>query len=429
MFELIEAFKNELTTNSTLSGFAGGAVIMSLFTAVFYYLRSFPVIFFKFLLYQLTVNIVLTNDDYIFSIVNEWFSRHEYSNRARRIRATHHTFDNTLWSIAPGFGWHLLFLNKRPVFINRVIEKDGTTDIKSKESYTILTIGRKQKTIRTLLTEAAGIINNENLTDIYTWSDYWHLSCSREMRGPQTIVLKEGQFKRINEDIRQFRSSSEWYFSKGVPYRRGYLFFGDPGTGKTSIISVLSGIYKAPIYILSINGVKGDNAILRAIQSVPNGSFVLIEDVDAAKNFNKRKPKKRDKVSDSMSGESNQPLAENEDSLGVTLSGLLNAIDGVGSKDGRILFMTTNHPEKLDEALIRPGRIDVKEEISLFGPDEAKKMIKMFYENATEDQINKAASLIKTPISPAVLQNIFMKNKNDLSLATREMMKVCRKAS
>ena len=240
MFELIEAFKNQLLTNSIVSGVAGGAILMSLLTATFYYLKSLPVIFMKFIINQITVTIVITNDDYVFSIVNEWFSRHEYSAKARRIRVTANTFDNTLWSISPGFGWHLLFLQKRMVLIKRVIEKEGSTDIRVKESYTIVTFGRKQKTIRKLLTEAAGIVKKENVTDIYTWSDYWQLSCSREMRGPQTIVLKEGQFDRINEDIRQFKISSEWYFSKGVPYRRGYLFFGNPGTGKTSVISVLS---------------------------------------------------------------------------------------------------------------------------------------------------------------------------------------------
>lgn len=428
MFELIEAFKTQLMTNDVVSGVAGGAIIMSLCTAVFYYLKSVPKLFIDFFMTQLTVNIVITSDDYIFSIVNEWFSRHEYSSRARRLRVTANTFDSTMWSIAPGLGWHLLFLNKKPVLIKRVIDKEGSLDARVKESYTVVTIGRKQDTVRTLLTEAAGIIKKENVTDIYTWSDWWNLSCSREMRGPQTIVLKDGQFERINDDINQFKSSSEWYFSKGVPYRRGYLFFGEPGTGKTSVISVLSGIHKAAIYILSINGVKNDNAILRAVQSVPVGSFILIEDVDAAKNFNKRKPKKQKKPEKIVetTGELN---AEDSDSMGVTLSGLLNAIDGVGSKDGRILFMTTNYPEKLDDALIRPGRIDVKEEISLFGIDETRRMIKMFYEDAEDNQINKAASLVKTPISPAVLQNIFMKYKDDLPSATREMMKVCRKAS
>lgn len=412
LFELIDSFKNELSTNSVLSGFASGAVIMSLLTALFYYLKSFPKIFFQFIFHQLTVKMVITNDDYIFNVVNEWFSRHEYSKKARRIRVTSYTFDNTLWTIAPGFGWHLIFIKKRPVLINRVIHEESTNDIKRKETYTILTIGRNQKTIRNLLSESAVIVRKENLIDIYTWWDYWMLSCNEEMRSPSTLVLKDKQFERINNDIISFKNSKDWYLSKGVPYRRGYLLYGPHGTGKTSLVSVLAGIHKADIFILSINGMKDDNEVLRAFQNVPSGSFILIEDVDAAKNFRKRNDEN-----------------ESVKTSGVTLSGLLNAIDGVGSKDNIILFMTTNFREKIDSALIRPGRIDVKEEISLFGKEEVRKMVKLFYNDETSDQIEKAVSLIKVPISPAVLINIFTVNKDNISSAIREMIKLLQKSS
>ena len=126
---------------------------------------------------------------------------------------------------------------------------------------------------------------------------------------------------------------------KGVPYRRGYLLHGPPGTGKTSFTQAIAGALKLNICYLNLsNGNMDDDGLNRALNNAPSQSIILLEDIDGIFVA-------RESVNQGRDG-------------GVSFSGLLNALDGVRSQEGRILFMTTNHKEKLDPALLRPGRCD-----------------------------------------------------------------------
>lgn len=132
-----------------------------------------------------------------------------------------------------------------------------------------------------------------------------------------------------------------WYKNKGVPYRRGYLLYGPPGTGKTSFTQAIAGELKLNICYLNLSGGNlCDDGLNRALNDAPADSIILLEDIDGI--FIQR---------EEVQGNKRRRRR-------VTFSGLLNALDGVRSQEGRILFMTTNHKEKLDPALLRPGRCD-----------------------------------------------------------------------
>jgi chaperone BCS1 len=135
---------------------------------------------------------------------------------------------------------------------------------------------------------------------------------------------------------------------RGIPYRRGYLLYGLPGTGKTSFISALAGHFGYSICMLSLSErTLDDDRLNYLLNNAPPNCFMLLEDVDAA--F----------VSRDLFDNSQHRAYEGM--TRVTFSGLLNAIDGVTSTEERLLFMTTNHIDRLDPALIRPGRVDVKQ--------------------------------------------------------------------
>ena len=131
------------------------------------------------------------------------------------------------------------------------------------------------------------------------------------------------------------------YIDRGIPYRRGYLMHGPPGCGKSSFVAALAGELGYDICVLNLSdsGLT-DDRLSHALSTTPPTSLVLLEDIDAA--FVQRSANDR-------GGRQSH----------VTFSGLLNALDGVAAGEERILFMTTNHLDRLDPALIRPGRVDV----------------------------------------------------------------------
>ena len=146
----------------------------------------------------------------------------------------------------------------------------------------------------------------------------------------------------------------------GIPYRRGYLLHGPPGCGKTSFALVLASELKLNICILNLSQEgMSDNNLAETLRSAPENAIILLEDVDAV--FVERK----------------QSNSNNKTS--ISFSGLLNAIDGIAAQEGRIFFMTTNHLEMLDPALIRPGRCDVQLEVKRASKMQLERMFLRFF--------------------------------------------------
>lgn len=250
----------------------------------------------------------------------------------------------------------------------------------------------------------------------------WHQVARRPVRPMRTVVLDHKEKHAILRDVNEYLhpGTPRWYASRGIPLRRGYLFHGPPGTGKTSFSFALAGVFGIDIYVISLQDISVTEEDLAALFTrLPRRCIVLLEDIDTAglrreddaddaddvseektegkKNESKdakmkkskKKPKKQKKEesdSDSDSDSDKDSDSSEDDSSrrkknkkkkskrrkhgrgmngvltveSISLSGLLNAIDGVASHEGRILIMTTNKPESLDEALIRPGRVDVQ---------------------------------------------------------------------
>lgn len=167
----------------------------------------------------------------------------------------------------------------------------------------------------------------------------------------------------------------------GIPYRRGYLLHGPPGSGKSSFIQALAGTLGYDICLLNLSE-RGlaDDKLIHLLSNTPERSFVLIEDIDAA--FNKRVQTSEDGYVENLLCilviNVFYTIAFRYQSS-VTFSGFLNALDGVASGEERIIFMTTNHPERLDPALIRPGRVDLSLKIDDASPAQAKHLFLRFY--------------------------------------------------
>ncbi|CRK30619.1 Mitochondrial chaperone BCS1 like protein [Verticillium longisporum] len=194
----------------------------------------------------------------------------------------------------------------------------------------------------------------------------WQPKARRPIRHLETVHFDTNLKQDLLADIRNYLDpkTKRRYQSRSMPYRRGYLFYGPPGTGKSSLSVALAGEFGLDLYEVKIPSVATDADLEQMFQEVPPRCVVLLEDIDAVW-IDRSNPRPS-----SQDGN----MAPN-----CTLSGLLNVLDGVGSQEGRIVIMTTNRPEQLDSALVRPGRVDMKVLLGNISQTSAEEMfVRMF---------------------------------------------------
>ncbi|KAK1417758.1 hypothetical protein QVD17_26892 [Tagetes erecta] len=181
-----------------------------------------------------------------------------------------------------------------------------------------------------------------------------------------TLAMDPKKKKEILNDLVTFSESKEYYKKIGKSWKRGYLLYGPPGTGKSSMIAAMANLLDYDIYDLELTSVNDNTELRKLLIETSSKSIIVIEDIDCSLDLTgQRKGKKKD------GKEENDPIRESvkdkkKKKSEVTLSGLLNFIDGLWSACGseRLIVFTTNHVEKLDPALIRRGRMDKHIEMS-----------------------------------------------------------------
>lgn len=228
----------------------------------------------------------------------------------------------------------------------------------------------------------------ENQIKIYDYSaGYgWNNVNNITPKTIDNIFLEGGVKESLIEDCNKFIENREWYIERGIPYKRGYLLKGPPGNGKTSICLALSNELKRNIYFLGLNKLT-DKALKEAFSDLSHNSILILEDIDAA--FSKRSGKSK-----------------------LSFSAILNCLDGVFFKEGVITIMTTNHPEKLDPALVRPGRVDMSIHLGNPSKDVASRYLSRFY--------NEEIIIDKQPkLSMAAIQGLCIEESSPQSVISR----------
>lgn len=397
-FLITQVQTNQFLTGATITGALMGAV----YTLKSWFFRAYAFVkgFFR-------VSLTIHSEDALYIPVSTWLYAHNFDKFARTYRVRYVENKPTYGPAEGSF----LFLHKKQI-IRVSITKDAANQTNSWRSQTreYLTISyysfqRSRDILNEIVTEAiADYVRCEEGIPVYasTGGSYNFVTRISRRKVP-AVVLPQGELERIEGDIQTFLDRADWYLDRGVPYHRGYLLTGPPGTGKTSLVRHLGQRFGMPVYV--------SDGSIRSITCAPPRSILLLEDVDsitkmrdAAKDFSRYAAAVGSTPNAGVVSDS-KAISE-EDIFAPTLSVLLNALDGIASTDGVIVVMTTNCPEKLDPAVLRPGRVDYRLHL---GPCSLEQGIRMFTKFYGSDKIRQFAAVLPVGIyTPAQLQDTFI---------------------
>jgi len=236
----------------------------------------------------------------------------------------------------------------------------------------------------------------------------------------------------VRDRVNFFLTRRDWYDAKGIPYTLGFMFHGPPGVGKTSTIKAVANEGKRHILNVQLSEIKTKaqlhhlffndeihvfNGVQTEKYTIPvSERLYVIEDIDAMGDTVLRREWKKPVVVKAPTGD---PFIdrEKEEKDVIDLSFILNLLDGTLEANGRILAITTNFPERIDRALIRPGRIDMIVNFKKCSLAVLQEMVRSFYDSDTvvdDESLNYKWS-------PAEVNQILFRNFGNVDAGVAEL--------
>ncbi|KAL8673219.1 MAG: hypothetical protein Q9168_002371 [Polycauliona sp. 1 TL-2023] len=427
-----------------------------------------------------TSYICIESDDDIFTHVMDWLADQNISKSSRTLMATtgrESPWDNFAgadmdpvaepgqlsnfcnWdakvppTFQPYFGVHRFF-HKGRYFEFRRQQKSvmgsswgGGSVVREDEYIKLVCIGRSTQPIKALIKEARDHYLDKGKTSTVVrrpapkdvrgrGRSQWTRVTSRPSRPIDTVVLDHEQKSQLLTDINEYLQpkTAIWYANRGIPYRRGYLLAGPPGTGKSSLAWAIAGVFGLDIYCISlVDPTLTEEDLGAMFTSLARRCVVLLEDIDAAGLIKREEPTANEDPKDSSDAAklgaeiskaikaSQEKGTKAKEGQGISLSGLLNAIDGVASHEGRVLLLTTNFPDKLDEALIRPGRIDMTIAFTKATKSQMTELFIRMYSPDAEVPTPSKAVLSEKKLETAT-ETVAKKSRNRLAPSGHELL-------
>ena len=354
----------------------------------------------------------------------DWYSKTGWLRWSRNLSLDSKNWNAEQIIVSAGVGLHIFFWKGRLFWFERVKLESSGTD-KEKHEITIMTLGRNQRPILDLV-ESFRYRPDESQLKIFSFKDDWNMVATIPRRSIDTVIINRNLKRRLIRDIEYFTNNREWYQRRGMPHKLTFVLHGVPGTGKTSLVSALAAHFNRNICVLSLASMS-DTTFANAMATIPKNSVVLIEDFDSAGAVKSRglsgfvntlraapadAPSDGDVIANSVATlEPAKPRELDLDSYSfLTLSSVLNTLDGVVRLDDTILFMTTNCLDKIDPAVLRKGRVDHIYEIEIMKHDEVVDYIKLMY-----PEVEVPSDLYYHPIAGCDIQALFMEHKEDFN--------------
>jgi hypothetical protein len=232
--------------------------------------------------------------------------------------------------------------------------------------------------------------------------DRWKAIDINVIKNFKNIFLTNDTIKFIRDTLESFFNSKEEYLEFGIPYKLGYIFHGQPGCGKSSTILAIAKETNRNIYKINISGDIGRQQFINQVKSIPNGNILVFEDIDISSKVRNRDDGYYESESDD--DDNNSTISEKkvskikkklENDRNANMDIILEILDGYTYLENTIVIMTTNHIEKLDPAIIRPGRIDHKIEFVYATKEIIMDIYLFFYKKEfPNEQISKLETLL-----------------------------------
>ncbi len=417
MIDIITFLKTQVATNQFFSGAVGGGVILGILA----YFREWPKKILTFISNRFITSVSIDNSDRLFEPFLKWLAEQNYDRFAKNYNATKvHGRDlstdqnpdnvpsrprawtekekdkNHVYALLPNSGTFFFWWSARFIIMNLskgtpLAQTNGHNKPVIPITVKLTMLGGRAVT-KKLLEEIKNYdVDVNQQEDIYFYvaageDCYWKNYGTIPSRPLDSVVMDGTELIDTANDIQQFMNNQVFYFERGIPYRRGYLFYGPAGTGKTSAIKAVACVANKHVYYISFSNKMTDSSFTELVGEVATNSILVMEDVDC------------------LFGEDRTLKAS------VNFSTILNTIDGFLARDGVILIMTTNYPEKLDSALIRAGRIDYKVKFTNCTHNQLVKMFNKFYPNdSTYSQaFAEIINNFSRQYSPAEIQELLM---------------------
>ncbi|PNT75003.1 hypothetical protein BRADI_1g26126v3 [Brachypodium distachyon] len=247
-----------------------------------------------------------------------------------------------------------------------------------------------------------------------------------------TLAMDPAIKQAVIDDLDRFLKRKEYYQRIGKAWKRGYLLYGPPGTGKSSLVAAMANYVRFNLYDLDLSGVYDNSTLQRLLIDMPNKSVLVIEDIDCSFDTMSREDRK---VSDQAKDYTDEEELDDEDEYArayharpggyndrkITLSGLLNFIDGLWSTSGeeRIILLTTNYKDRLDPALLRPGRMDMHVYMGHCGWEAFRTLARNYHlidDHALFPEIQELLAVVE--VTPAEVSEMLLRSE-DVDAAMR----------
>lgn len=372
-----------------------GGVGTVLFSALMYFVKGVPRGAFATLKRGTTVEMFLTSEHALYHDILSVLTSHRIGLFSRNFTTSR------AGELVSGYGRSIGTYHGRVFIFDRELIQNN---LRLDESVRITLLSRNRALLTKLLGEAVQPNDRDKIKVLTSWGGgYWSTPAKKRRRSLDTVFVPEGVKQAILDKIKWFLANEAWYLERGIPYKLIFLFHGEPGTGKTSLIYATASHFNRDLGLVSHVG-----NLDRLFESSPEGMFFVIEDIDMLS------------ISRAKEAAANepQPIGIPNNVLHVDSDGskalsalqvLINTLDGLSTPHGLILFITTNYKERLDPALIRVGRIDCDLTIGRLGAREVEEMFVAFYGEERRNMIHQYThSQYFQPHTGAELQVLFM---------------------